>query len=48
MPHNAAARGALAILLAVVALAVGLMQPSLWGLSIVIAVVSMVITPSPP
>ena len=48
MPHNAAARGALAILLAVAALVVGLMHPSLWGLSIVIAVVSMVITPLPP
>lgn len=48
MPRNAAARGALAILLAVVALAVGLMHPSFLGLAIVIGAVSMLITPSPP
>ena len=48
MPHNAAARGALAILLAAVALAVGLMRPSFLGLAVVIGVVSMLITPLPP
>ena len=45
MPHNTTARGALAILLAVVALAVGLMRPSLLGFAVVIGVVSMLITP---
>jgi hypothetical protein len=35
-------------LLALLALAVGLMQPSLLELAIVIAVVSMLISPSPP
>ena len=48
MPRNAAARGVLAILLAVVALVIGLMHPSLWGLSIAIAVISVLISPSPP
>ena len=48
MPRNAAARGAMAILLAVVALVVGLMHPSFMGLAFVIGGVSMLITPSPP
>ena len=48
MPDNTAARGALAILLAVAALVIGLMHPSLWWISIVIAVISMLITPWPP
>ena len=48
MPRDFAARTALAILLAVVALVVGLMRPSFLGLAVVIGVVSMLITPSPP
>jgi hypothetical protein len=38
----------LSILLALLALAVALMHPTLWGLAIVIAVVAMLISPSPP
>jgi hypothetical protein len=38
----------LAILLALAALAVGLMHPSLQGLAIVIGVASILICPSPP
>lgn len=45
---DAAALRVLAILLAVVALAVGLMRPSFLGLAIVIAVVAVLISPSPP
>lgn len=48
MPHNTAARGALAILLAVAALAVGLMHPSLLVPAIAIGVVAVLISPSPP
>lgn len=48
MPHNTAARGALAILLAVAALVVGLMHPSLLALAIVIAVAAVLVSPSPP
>ena len=48
MPRDFAARTALAILLAVAALAVGLMHPSFMGPAFVIGVISMLITPSPP
>ena len=48
MPRNAAARGALAILLAVAALVVGLMHPRLLGLAVGIGGFAVLITPSPP
>jgi hypothetical protein len=48
VPHNTAARGALAILLALVAVAVGLMHPSLWGLAIALGVAAVLVSPSPP
>jgi hypothetical protein len=38
----------LSILLALLALAVGLMHPTMWGLAIVIAVVAALVSPSPP
>jgi hypothetical protein len=42
------ALGVLAILLAMAALALALMHPGLLGLAIVLAVVAILITPSPP
>jgi hypothetical protein len=45
---DSAARGALAILLAMAALALALMHPSLLVLAILIAVASVLICPSPP
>ena len=48
MPDNTAARGALAILLAVAALVIGLMRPSFLGLALVIGMISMLLAPSPP
>jgi hypothetical protein len=47
-PDFAAGAAVLAILLALLALAVGLMHPSLWGLATVIAVASVLICPLPP
>jgi hypothetical protein len=48
MDRPTAARGDLAILLAMAAMALALMHPGLLGLALVIGVVSMLITPSPP
>jgi hypothetical protein len=48
MDRPTAGPAVLAILLALVAMALALMHPSLLGLALVIGVVSMLITPSPP
>ena len=48
MDRPTAGSTVLAILLALVALAVGLMHPSLLVLAILIAVASVLICPSPP
>ncbi len=48
MDRPTAGFAALAILLALLALAVGLMHPGLLGLAIVLAVVAVLICPSPP
>ena len=48
MPRDFAARTALAIMLAVAALAVGLMHPRLLGLAVGIGGFAVLITPSPP
>ena len=47
-PDPYASQVALSLLLALVALAVALMHPSLWWIGLVIAVVAMLISPSPP
>jgi hypothetical protein len=48
MDKPTAGSAALAILLALAALSLALTHPSLWGLAIVLGVVSMLICPSPP
>jgi hypothetical protein len=48
MPHNTAGSAVLAILLALAALALGLMHPGLLTIAIVIGVVAVLICPLPP
>jgi hypothetical protein len=48
MDRSTAGSTVLAILLALVALALGLMHPSLWGLAIALGVVAVLVSPSPP
>jgi|688.fasta_scaffold408781_4 hypothetical protein len=48
MDRPTAGLAVLAILLALVAMAVGLMHPPLWGLAIVLGVVAVLGSPSPP
>jgi hypothetical protein len=48
MDRSTAGSAVLAILLALVALALGLMHPSLWWLSIALSVVAVLVSPSPP
>jgi hypothetical protein len=47
-PDFAAGAAVLAILLALLALAVGLMHPSLLALAIALGVVAVLVSPSPP
>jgi uncharacterized membrane protein len=48
MDRSTAVSTVLAILLALVALALGLMHPSLLALAIVLGVVAVLVSPSPP
>jgi hypothetical protein len=48
MDRSTAVSTVLAILLALVAVAMGLMHPSLWWLTIALSVVAVLVSPSPP
>jgi len=48
MDRPTAGSTVLAILLALVALALALTHPPLWGLAIVLSVVAVLVSPSPP